>query len=84
MKVGRTEECGAFDGMLLTARESAGILDVSAEVVRHLASAGYLTATYRGQHWFATLASVLAYRRLRGHSARSLQLKPRPQNSRRS
>ncbi|MFE7782962.1 helix-turn-helix domain-containing protein [Streptomyces nigrescens] len=74
MKARRTEQGGVFDGLLLTTRESAGILDVSTQVVEHLVSAGYLTAVYRGQHWFVTLASVLAYRRRRGRSARSLQL----------
>lgn len=77
MKCRRTEEDGAFDGLLLTPRETAGILDVSTRVVGHLVSAGYLTTVNRGHFWFVTLASVLSYRRQRGHSARSLQLAAR-------
>ncbi|WP_446750129.1 helix-turn-helix domain-containing protein [Streptomyces sp. SceaMP-e96] len=83
MEVHRSEK-GASDGLLLTARESAGILDVSAQVVEHLISAGYLAAVHRGRHWFVTLASVMAYRRRRGHSARSLRIAPRPHGALRS
>lgn len=84
MKVRRTQEDGVFDVLLVTAQESAGILDVSAQVVGHLVCAGYLTAVYRGRHWFVTLSSVLAYRRRRGHSARSLHAAPRPRDTPRS
>ncbi|MFJ9420020.1 helix-turn-helix domain-containing protein [Streptomyces sp. NPDC101227] len=61
------------DDLLVTARESAGMLDISPHTVVQLAKAGYLTPAQRGQHWYVTVRSVLAYRRLRGSSARSLR-----------
>ncbi|MGP8298109.1 helix-turn-helix domain-containing protein [Streptomyces inhibens] len=84
MQAHRTEEDGVFNGLVVTARESAGILDVSPHVVAQLVAAGYLTAVHRGQHWYVTLTSVMAYRSRRGYSARSLQATPPPRDAPRS